>query len=221
MIARNGAEPVDVTTWHALQTWLAGAEHRVAIPYAERLVDLIPPLAVRMRRDVKALFNLISAHAILHQATRERDPDGQVVATLADYTVVRLLVADLFAQGADASVPPTVRETVEVVRDLVLNDLHTTVTGHQVARALQIDKSAASRRLRDAVARSYLVNLEEKRGRPMQIVLGEPLPDEIVILPTPEELDEASCAVAREAEGDGTPDPARRQTERRREKSPF
>ena len=36
---------------------------------------------------------LIRAHAVLHQASRERDQDGRIVATLNDYAVVRDLVA--------------------------------------------------------------------------------------------------------------------------------
>src|SRR5207249_3716319 len=37
---------VSMEEWHALQVYLAGAEHRVSIPYATRLADLIPPVAV-------------------------------------------------------------------------------------------------------------------------------------------------------------------------------
>ena len=37
-----------------------------------------------IRRDFMTLLNLIRAHAILHQATRERDDRGRVVATLDD-----------------------------------------------------------------------------------------------------------------------------------------
>ena len=42
-------------------------------------------VAVRLRRDFSVVLSLIKAHAILHQATRERDADGRIVATLADY----------------------------------------------------------------------------------------------------------------------------------------
>jgi hypothetical protein len=81
--------------WHALQIWLESAEHRVFIPYAKILADLIPPVAVRLRRDFGALLNLIRAHALLHQASRDRDAEGRIVATIEDYTAVRELVVDL------------------------------------------------------------------------------------------------------------------------------
>ena len=83
----------NVEPWHALQVWLEGAEHRVWIPYAKILAELIPPVAVRLRRDFGALLNLIRAHALLHQATRERDAEGRIVATIEeDYAAVRELV---------------------------------------------------------------------------------------------------------------------------------
>jgi hypothetical protein len=66
----------DLATWHALQVWLESAEHRVWIPYAGKLAELIPPVAVRLRRDFWALLSLIRAHALLHRATRERDAEG-------------------------------------------------------------------------------------------------------------------------------------------------
>src|SRR4029450_8198279 len=44
--------------WHALQRWIATSDARVTIPYANALVGLIPPLAVRLRRDTKILLNL-------------------------------------------------------------------------------------------------------------------------------------------------------------------
>ena len=43
-------------------------------------------------------------------------------------------------------------------------------------------------------------NLEEKRGKPARIVLGDPLPDDVEILPSPETLEEC-CSVASESEG--------------------
>lgn len=51
----------DLNAWHSLQGWLAAAEHRVAVPYAGDLAALIPPVAVRLRRDFGALLNLIRA----------------------------------------------------------------------------------------------------------------------------------------------------------------
>jgi hypothetical protein len=35
----------------------------------------------------------------------------------------------------------------------------------------------------------YLVNLEIRRGRPARIVLGDPMPEMVKLLPKPHELD--------------------------------
>ena len=64
------------------------------------------------------------------------------------------------------------------------------------ARAL--DKSATSRRWKNARARGYLRNLEERRGKPARIVLGDPLPEDIEILPTLERLEERCSNAARD-----------------------
>src|SRR4029453_17711437 len=77
-IAESRVDTVDPGPWIALQHWLAHAEHRVVIPYASALAERIPPVAVRLRRDFGQLLASIRSHAILHQATRERDGEGQI-----------------------------------------------------------------------------------------------------------------------------------------------
>jgi hypothetical protein len=178
----------DLASWHALQVWLESAEHRVWIPYAKMLAQLIPPVAVRLRRDFGAVLNLIRAHALLHQATRERDAAGSIVATLEDYAAVRELVADLVSEGIEATVPGTVRETVEAAKRLREDSKGEPVTVTDIAKELKLDRSAASRRVRNAKDRGYLRDLEENPRKPSRLVLGDDLPDDLQILPKPEEL---------------------------------
>jgi MarR family len=176
----------DLATWHALQVWLEGAEHRVSIPYAKILADLIPPVAVRLRRDFGALLNLIRAHALLHQASRDRDDVGRIIATIEeDYAAVRELVADLVSDGIEVTVPKTVRETVEAVKRLREDSNGEPVTVTDLARALRLDRSAVSRRVRNAKDRGYLRDLEENLRKPSRLVLGDDLPDDVQILPSP------------------------------------
>jgi hypothetical protein len=157
----------------------------VTIPFAEQLAAAMPPVAVRLRRDFGSLLALIRAHAVLHEATRERDRKGRIIATLDDYTVVRELVADLVAEGVEASVRHTVRDTVEAVAEIAdENGVHHTA----IARYLKLDKSAARRRMSQALEAGYLRNLEERGGRPARLVLGDALPEEVEILPLPERL---------------------------------
>ncbi len=191
----------DLDEWRALQTWVAAQDNRVAVPFAVDLAELIPPVAVRLRRDFTTVLSLVKAHAILHQATRERDAGGRIVASLADFAAVRALVADLVADEVEATVPATVSETVTAVGTLYREREHA-CTYLQLAEALGLDKSAAMRRAKVAIARGYLKNLETRRGQPAKLIPGEPLPGAVDILPTVEALREAGCTVARSPEGD-------------------
>lgn len=174
--------PVDLTPWHALQELLAGEEYRVRIPYAEALAELIPPVAITLRRTFGTVLALIEAHAILHQARRWRDHAGRLVATLDDYAVVRDLVKDLVAEGVEMTVPDRVRQTVEAVRQLH-EDTDGEVTIKAVARQLRLDKVTAGRRVHEALEAGYLKNLETQKGRPYRLIPGEHLPEELELLP--------------------------------------
>lgn len=192
-----GFQSPDLGSWHALQTWLANAEHGVTVPYSGELAALIPPVAVRLRRDFGAVLSLIRAHAILHQASRARDGEGRVVATTEDYARVRELVADLVSEGVEATVPPTIRETVGALRRLHAEDSEPSTIA-ALAEELELDKSSAWRRVRAAMDRGYVKNLEDRKGRPARLVPGDSLPDDIEILPTPERLQGCTGAVVSE-----------------------
>jgi hypothetical protein len=49
-----------------------------------------------------------------------------------------------------------------------------------------LDRSAVSRRVRNAKDRGYLRDLEENPRKPSRLVPGDDLPDDLQILPTPE-----------------------------------
>ncbi len=188
VLAEGAGAPIDHTPWHALQTWLMTKEHRVVIPYARTLAGKVPPIAVRLRRDFGALLNLIRAHAMLHQNSREKDAQGRIVATVEDYAAVRELIADLVAEGVEATVAATMRETVIAVRASLGGVADATVSVTTVARHMKLDRSAVSRRINAAIDRGYLKNLEEKRGQPARICLGDVLPEDADVLPSADSL---------------------------------
>jgi hypothetical protein len=134
------------------------------------------------------------ARALLHRASRPTDDAGRIVATVDDYAIVRQLLLELVSDGVGATVRKETRETVEAVEALKATH-ENGVPQRAVVQRLEVDKSAVSRRVRVALEAGYLVNLEERRGRPHRLDLGEPLPDELEILPAPEDLD-SSCTVA-------------------------
>lgn len=193
----DGYSP-SLRAWHTLQDWLSlGAEHQVTLPYADKLAALVPPVSVRLRRDFKAVLSLIRAHALLHQATRVRDEDGRIVAAIEDYAVVRELVVDLVSEGVDATVPPMIRATVQAVEKRY-SEKGEAVNLGELARELGLDKSSASRRVRSAIDKGFVKNMEDRRGCTGRYKPNAPLPDDTEILPAPETVVEAMhrCGVA-------------------------
>ncbi len=205
-LANEGNGGDDLQEWRDLQRWLAGADHRVTIPYARQLAQSVPPVAVRLRRDFGSLLALIRAHAMLHQASRARDDYGAIIATLDDYAVVRELVAGAIAEGVGQTVPDTVRETVDAVEALASKE---GVMVRAIAERLRLDRSNVARRLLMAADGGYLRNLEDKRGKPGRWVIGDPLPDSVDLLPDPSHMrtaettaDQGVCGCAHESEGE-------------------
>jgi integrase len=110
---------------------------------------------------------------------------------------ITLRVADLDTKAGVALVygkgrKARVRQTVAAVE---VNANVEGVMALTVAKHLSIDKSNASRRLRVAADAGFVRNLEDRRGKPARWVIGDPLPEDVEILPDPAALD--GCAVAR------------------------
>ncbi len=186
--ANKKRDPVVFSQWKELQNWLQKAKHRVAIPFAERLAEVIDPRAIRLRRDFQKVLTLIKAHAILHQASRGRDADGWILATLDDYAVVRGLVGDLIAEGAEVAVSATLQQTVVAVSKELQAGNKDIVTVTAVAKRLNVDPSTAWRRVNEALAKGYLNNHQTRPRRPARLALGEPLPGRTQLLPPRSDL---------------------------------
>jgi hypothetical protein len=193
--ARSKGQAVGLEPWHTHQRWLELDTPEVEVPFAGELARLIPPVAVRLRRDFSTLLTLVCAHALLHQSTRRRSESGSVIASLADYAAVRDLVEDLMSQGVEAGVSAIVRETVAAVDQLCRRSASTETTVTEVAKHLQVDRATASRRVRVALDAGYLVNEETRKGRPFKLRVGDPLPEDVEVLPNPSRL-AWCCAVA-------------------------
>lgn len=198
--AESRRESVNYPSWHALQGWISLGEPEICVPYAGHLAAAVaetnPP--VRMRRDFLALLTLISAHALVHRATRQRNDDGFIEASLDDYARVRELVAHIIGIPPDAGLDPLLFETVEAVQQLTPRG--SPVTNDAVATLLRIDKSSASRRVSAAIEAGQLEN-RSRRGRAADLVVTAAAAKHGVLLPTADELaerlrDRPSCAVA-------------------------
>lgn len=186
----NGDAPIDpnLAPWHAAQHWLAtNGERDVTIPFSRALAEKVPADQVRARRDFTQLLTLIEAHALLHQRQRRRDDYDRIVADERDYQAVYNLALPIFGAIAAEGVTPIVRETVRAVELLVPTGADPT-TVLKVAEQLGVHKSVASRRVTTSIKGGWLINDEEKRGRPFKLRLGDPLPEERVALPSPDVL---------------------------------
>jgi hypothetical protein len=176
----------DLMQWQAFQRWLRAGDTAVSVPFAAQLAEATSNLAVRLRRDFGQLLRAAKAHALLHREHRERDEDGLIVAEIhADYGAVRELLADVIAHTAGLSASPPILETVKAVTDL---DTGGGVAAAALGKHLKLDKSTAWRRLAAAAAEGYVVNIEERRGRPGRYKPSPTAPDNEHLLPTAGDL---------------------------------
>jgi hypothetical protein len=187
-LEEESTSAVDFEAWHELQEWVASRETRVHVPFVQALADLMPDSATRLRRDFGSVLSLVRAHALLYQAQRDTDGRGRAIATLeGDYAPVRHLVGELIAEGVEASVSNTIRETVAAVTALNAEGAED-VAHRAVQERLKIGRSATYDRIRRALHGGYLLDLSGKQERGMQLVVGAPLPSGEDFLPSPAEI---------------------------------
>jgi hypothetical protein len=180
--------PVDFEPWHDLQEWIASGQRRVVIPFVRALGRLMPASATRLRRDYAALLSLVRTHALLHQAQRETDARGRIVATVdGDYAPIRELVGELIAEGVEASVSSTISSTVHAVLEIV-EEGHEYVSPKTLVDKLKVGRSATYDRIRRSLASGFLVNQAGRDERGMRLVVGAPLPGAENFLPQPDEV---------------------------------
>lgn len=176
----------DSSQWVALQRWLAlGGEHRVTVPFARAISDLLPSGAVRIRRDFSHLLGVIKAIALLHQAQRPRNERGYVLATIDDYKLARWLLEDIFTATTSSGLTPAIKETVQAVA--TLSHGGTTVSEQQLVDHFKLAKATISYRVKRAIGGGWLVNKSTQRGNPAQLVSGAPLPQD-TLLPSAEDV---------------------------------
>jgi hypothetical protein len=177
--------------WKALQECIAHDVAPVHIPYLGALLAKIPPVSLRLRRDKNLVIGMIKAHALLHEDKRTRDDEGHIVATWADYDVVRQLLNPILSEMVETTVSPQTRETVEAVMELSQESDHCDgVSLTVLAHTLGLDKSTTSRRVKRCVEAGYLVNGTGGRGRRALLIPGDPLPSGRPILPSRRSIQE-------------------------------
>jgi hypothetical protein len=187
--------PADLSVWHDLQRWIALGPDDAVIPFARQISAAIEPAMVRFRRDVGSLFSFIKASALLHQAQRQVDANGRVVATIADYELAHPIFSRVMAQSSGKSVPDNVREVVKLIAErtgsVAVNQTkgrfqrtaaagpgsEVVISSQQIGTATGIGKSAAYRAVLAALDLGFLTNNETRRGKPFRLVLKRDVDD--------------------------------------------
>jgi hypothetical protein len=197
----------DLALWHDLQRWIALGPTDAVIPFAPQIAAKIPPSMVRFRRDAGSLLSFIKASAILHQAQRQVDDKGRVVATLADYAVAYSIFSKVLAETSGQRVPENVRLVVDLIAQRAAQPTtkpsgskfarvagpatssEVVLSSKQIGTLTGIGKSAAHRAVRSAIDEGYLVNNETKRGKPYRLVVQQHIDDAAAtLLPHPDTL---------------------------------
>lgn len=180
---------INFDVWHDFQRWLSLGKCAVVVPWARRLAAMIPPKAVRLRRDLGQFLRAVKAHALINQMHRERDDEGSIIADIeTDYVAVHSMLADTIAEAAETRVKETVIDTVCAVDSLQGDDASKGVTAKQVGLKLKIDNSAAWRRLKVATQAGFLVNIETRKRQPGRYRVSDQEIETLDIMPAPPAL---------------------------------
>ena len=181
---------VDYKPWQDFQRWLELGELRVVVPFASHLAELTPPESVRLRRDIGQVVRAIQVHALLHREHRARDTEGRIIANIEhDYETVRALLGPILAEHSGVAVKKTMLETMKAVEEATAGlSKEEGASAQDIARALKLDKSAGWRRLSAACDEGFVVNLEERKGRPGKYRRTAQGVEGTSILPTTEDV---------------------------------
>jgi uncharacterized protein (DUF983 family)/energy-coupling factor transporter ATP-binding protein EcfA2 len=168
--------------WAQRRTW------RIVIPFADALMTLLSqlPPAERDYRDAANLLRLIAASAIWHFQQRQHaigDEGVTVIADLADYALVRQLVAPAFAKTRAFALSEGERQIVDALRTS-----DTPMTVKEIAQALNLSPTAVRCRLNRLKAKEIVVDEQspERREKVWRVIASTALMNDL--LPTPEQV---------------------------------
>ena len=163
---------------------------------------------VRFRRDVGSLFNFVKASALLHQAQRQVDDQGRVIATVDDYAFAYPIFSKVMAESAGKAVPDNVRLVVELIAKRAEQAKPTddkpskmvftrqvavagqaqevTISRVEIGTATGIGAQAAYRAVHTAINLGFLTNNEVRAGKPYRLALKRKLDEpDTSLLPDP------------------------------------
>ncbi|WP_155765451.1 hypothetical protein [Mesorhizobium erdmanii] len=170
--------------WFALYEYMQTLPKTVKIPFAREIAVRMPQTHDKVKRDFPQILSLIRASALLHSCTRDKDEDGDVIATLDDYRIVYDSANEAVSQGLAKSVPESIRTLVEAVGRKPYEGLSVTLLAEKLGR----DISVISRTAKKAVDEGYLIDTNPGQGRISKLTVGDRKLPSGSAMPSPEEI---------------------------------
>lgn len=91
--------------------------HTVTIPFADRLIDCIPAERVEVRRVFRQLLSLIEAVTLLHQYQRQKDDNGNLIAQIEDYNIVKKYMTEPLSRSLGTSLTAGAQSLKEAIEE--------------------------------------------------------------------------------------------------------
>jgi hypothetical protein len=132
-----------VARHHCMQRLLVRVP--VVIPYAPRLCDLLSvaaDLPVETRRAFPMVLQMVEAIALLHQRQRERDGDGRIIATAADYGNAQRLLSKAIARSVGEGIGDPARRFYDRLQRL--DELPEVFTAADIRRQIRASRSTVA-----------------------------------------------------------------------------
>jgi hypothetical protein len=151
-----------IIAWHrTLQRLLQPVE--VVVPFARRLVELLPDDRVEGRRAVGLLLGGVAASALLFQFQREHDERGRVLATEEDYKLVKKLLSGPMGRILGGGISPAARRFYERLKERIPRD-HYQFRTPEAAKGEQVTERAVRGWLYELVDAGLVELIEQHRG---------------------------------------------------------
>lgn len=195
---------LDLDPWHGFVDLISASGLAVEIPYAELIVDHLPLDNPKVHRDFQKVLTLIRTCALVHQFTRDKTRNGEIVASKDDYRTIYSLTKSSLEEGLEESVALGIREVVNGVKELLQENSYLNnegVSQSAVAEHIGRNRSVVSRNSYVAISQGYLENKTPGKGREAHLVLGDRKLPSGSVLPAPEVIFDPFTVVARSPAG--------------------
>jgi len=111
---QNQTESI-IALHHTVQRLLK--PHTVTIPFADKLISCIPADRVEVRRVFRQLLSLIEAVTLLHQYQRQKDDNGNLIAQIEDYNIVKKYMTEPLSRSLGVSLTAGAERLKEVIEE--------------------------------------------------------------------------------------------------------